>query len=330
MKRVLLRVLCATVAVVWMAGASLPGGLAVCRAETVRISIVQLVEHPALDAVLRGFEDDLRENVKGVEFTEYNAHGNIGTVNQIAVQMAGDAPDMMLAIATPPAQACARMYDKVPHLAKTPMLFSAITDPMAAGLVSNYERPGGNISGVSNMMPMDKHIDMVRRFLPKLKVLGVMYNAGEMNSVSSVRRLRAAAEERGITLLEAPVSSSADVYQGALSLVGRADAVYVPADNTVVAAVEGVVKICEKSGLPLFTADTDSVARGAVAALGFDYYEHGRQTGAMARRILAGTPVGEMPVEFQKNFGFHVNPGAAKRMGLVIPDEVLRSADKLY
>jgi putative ABC transport system substrate-binding protein len=299
-------------------------------AETPRISVSQFVEHPALNAVLEGFKDDLKENGVEVDYKEYNAHGNMGTAGQIATQVASDAPSMILAIATPSAQACANVYDKAPQLAETPMLFTAITDPLAAGLIKDYDKPEGNITGVSNQMPMDKHLDMIRRFLPELKRLGVMYNAGEVNSVSNVKRIKAAAVERGITIVDGPVTNSADVYQAAQSLVGKVDAVYVPTDNTVVSALEGVVKICERTQLPLFSADTDSVKRGAIAALGFDYYLHGKQTGAMARKILAGAKPSELPVEFQKDLSFHVNPKAAERMGLAVDQSILDSADTLH
>ncbi len=265
-----------------------------------------------------------------MEYKEYNAHGNMGTAGQIATQIASDNPDMILAIATPSAQACAKVYDKAPQLAGTPMLFSAITDPLAAGLVKDYMRPGPNITGVSNQMPMDKHLDMIRRFLPQLKTLGVMYNAGEVNSVSNVKRIKAAAVERNMTIIDAPVTNSADVYQAAQSLVGKVDAIYVPTDNTVVSALEAVVKVCERTKTPLLSADTDSVKRGAIAAMGFDYYLHGKQTGVMARKILGGTAPADLPVEFQENLSFHINPGAAERMGLVIDKTLLDSADKLY
>ena len=210
------------------------------------------------------------------------------------------------------------------------MVFTAITDPLAAGLVDNYEKPGKSITGVSNRLPMDKHMEMVLRFVPELQRLGVMYNAGEVNSVSNVKRIKEAAESLGFKVVDAPVTNTADVYQAAQSLVGKVDAVYVPTDNTVISALETVIKICEKVKLPLFTADTDSVKRGAIAAMGFDYYLHGRQTGAMARRIIGGERPGNIPVEFQKQLSFHVNPKAGERMGLSIPQEILDSADTLY
>ncbi len=300
------------------------------HAAPLKIAVNQFVEHPALNAVLEGFKDDLKENGVDVLYKEYNAHGNMGTANQIATQIASDEPDLIVAIATPSAQACAKVYDKAPQLADTPMLFSAITDPLAAGLVTDYQHPGGNITGVSNQMPMDKHLDMILQFLPQLKKLGVMYNAGEVNSVSNVKRLQEAALKRNIAIIEAPVTNSADVYQAAQSLVGKVDAIYVPTDNTVVSALEAVVKVCERTQLPLFSADTDSVKRGAIAALGFDYYLHGKQTGAMARKIFAGSRPADLPVEFQENLSFTVNPQAAERMGLAIDQELLESADTLY
>lgn len=295
-----------------------------------KVAVSQFVEHPALNAVLKGFKDDLAENGVVVEYKEYNAHGNMGTAGQIATQIASDEPDMIVAIATPSAQSCAKVYAKAPQLADTPMLFTAITDPLAAGLVKDYMHPGPNITGVSNRMPMDKHLDMIRRFMPELKKLGVMYNAGEVNSVSNVKRLKEAAVDRDITIIDAPVTNSADVYQAAQSLVGKVDAIYVPTDNTVVSAFEAVVKVCERTGLPLFSADTDSVKRGAIAAMGFDYYLHGKQTGVMARKILAGTKPEALPVEFQKDLSFHINPKAAERMGLAIDQAILDSADTLH
>jgi putative ABC transport system substrate-binding protein len=300
------------------------------HAAPAKISISQFVEHPALNAVMKGFKDDLKENGVDAEFKDYNANGNMGTAGQIATQIASDAPDLIVAIATPTAQACAKTYEKAPQLANTPMLFTAITDPLAAGLVKDYMHPGPNITGVSNQMPMDKHLEMLRRVLPKLATLGVLYNSGEVNSVSNVKRIKEAAAKMNITVLDGPVTNSADVFQAAQSLVGKVDALFVPTDNTVVSALEAVIKVCERTQLPLFSADTDSVKRGAIAAMGFDYYQHGKQTGAMARKILAGAKPESLPVEFQKDLVFHVNPKAAERMGLNLDKAIVDSANTLY
>jgi len=295
-----------------------------------KISVSQFVEHPALNAIAKGFKDDLQENGVVAEYKEYNANGNMGTAGQIATQIASDGPDLILAIATPSAQACAKAYEKAPQLAATPMLFTGITDPLAAGLVKDYQKPGPNITGVSNQMPMEKHLQMLRRVLPKLATLGVLYNSGEVNSVSNVKRLKEAAAKMNITVLDGPATNTADVFQAAQSLVGKVDALFVPTDNTVVSALEAVIKVCEKTRLPLFSADTDSVKRGAIAAMGFDYYQHGKQTGAMARKILAGAKPESLPVEFQKDLVFHVNPKAAERMGLTLEKAIIDSANTLY
>ncbi|MBM9603782.1 ABC transporter substrate-binding protein [Desulfopila inferna] len=302
---------------------------AAMAAETL-ISISQFVDHPSLNEVLQGFQDDLAENEIEVRYKVYNSHGNMATTGQIANQIVSDNPDMIVAIATPNAQACARIFEKHARMSGTPMVFTAITDPLAAGLVSNYEHPGKNITGVSNRLPMDKHMEMVLRFVPDLKKLGVMYNSGEVNSVSNVNRIKEAAAVLGFSIVEAPATNTADVYQAAQSLVGKVQAIYIPTDNTVISALESVIKVSERVRLPLFTADTDSVKRGSIAAMGFDYYLHGRQTGALARRIIAGENPGDIAVEFQKELSFHVNPGAAQRMGLTIDEDILNSADFLH
>ncbi|MGD8369212.1 MAG: ABC transporter substrate-binding protein [Desulfobacterales bacterium] len=300
------------------------------RAETYKISVSQFVEHPALDAVLKGFQDDLKENGVDAVYQIHNAQANMATAGQIGSQIMGEAPDLILAIATPSAQTCAQALKKAPHMAKTPMLFSAITDPVGAGLVSNLKAPGANITGVSDMLPLDKHMEMVRMFLPNMKRLGVLYNPGEANSKSSVEMIRRVGADMDFEVVEATVTKTSEVYQAAKSLVGRVDAVFVPTDNTVVESLESAIKVCDQNDLPLFCADVDSVRRGAVAAMGFDYYKHGRQTGAMARRILAGADPANTPVEMQEELQLHINLRYAKRMNVPVPEKVLKMADEVY
>jgi putative ABC transport system substrate-binding protein len=306
------------------------GTAGLARAGKVLIDVSQFVEHPALDAVLKGFRDELRDGGIDAEYNIYNSQGNMSMTYQIATQVAADKPDMIVAIATPNAQALVKQYDKTASLKGTPMLFTAITDPLLAGLVIDYEHPGGDVTGVSNQMPMDKHVDMLLKFLPNMKRLGFLYNAGEMNSVSNLKRMTIAAKERGIEIVPATVTNSAEVQQAASSLVGNVDAIYIPTDNTVVSAMEVVVKVGQRSRTPVFVADVDSVTRGAIAALGFDYYLHGRQTGAMAIRILKGAKPGDTPVEFQKKLTFHVYPAAAEKMGVEIPGALLEQADVIH
>ncbi len=298
-------------------------------AKTYVIAVNQFVEHPALDAVLKGFQDELKDKGVACDYKVHNAQANMATTNQIAQTIAGEKPDLVLAIATPSALAQAQVIKKAEHMAKVPLIFSAITDPKGAKLVDDLKHPGGNITGVSDMTPMDKHLGMIMDFLPKLKTVGVIYNAGEANSKTLVQMLRDAAAAKGVKVEEATAAKPADVYAAAKSLVGRCDAVYVPTDNTVVSGLESLVKVCEQSKLPLFAGDVDSVPRGCVAALGFDYYLHGRQAGAMAARILAGASPADTPVEFQQGMNLDINLKAAKVMGVTVTEEMKKKAHKV-
>ena len=302
----------------------------VIAAESYRISVSQFVEHPALDAVLKGFQDYLAGEGIAATYKIHNAQANMATAGQIGTQIMGEQPDLILAIATPTAQAVAQAFKKAPHMQATPFLFTAITDPLKAGLVNDLQHPGGNTTGVSDLLPLEEHLGMVLRFYPNLKNLGVLYNAGEANSKATVQGIRAIGQKRGFEVIDATVSKSSDVYQATKSLVGRVDAVFVPTDNTVVSALESAVKVCTEAQLALFCADVDSVKRGAVAAMGFDYYKHGRQTGAMAQRIFEGANPGDMPVETQKDLELHLNLVSARQMKVAIPPGMVEEADKIY
>lgn len=299
-------------------------------AENKVISVNQFVEHPALDAVLKGLQDSLKDQGIDVKYNVHNAQANMGTATQIAKQMVGEKPDVMVAIATPSAQACAQAINKAPEDLKRPFLFTAVTDPVAAGLVKDLNNPGGYITGVSDLLPLKEHINMVMTFMPGIKKLGFLYNAGEANSKVLVPKLQTIAAEMGFEVVEATASKTADVFQAAKSLVGRVDAVFIPTDNTIVSALESVLKVGVQNKLPIFAADVDSVERGAVAAMGFDYYKHGVQTGVMAAKILNGQNPAETPVEFQKDLELHINKAFAGKMGVTPPAELLEKATKIY
>ncbi|SDP65333.1 ABC transporter substrate-binding protein [Desulforhopalus singaporensis] len=294
------------------------------------ISVSQFVEHPALDAVLKGFQDYLRD--KGVEVTYkvHNAQANMGTATQIAQQMVGEKADIMMAIATPSAQTCAQALSKAPEDLKRPLLFTAVTDPVAAGLVKDLNKPGGGITGVSDLLPVEEHIKMVLSYSDRIKTLGLLYNAGEANSKAIIGEINQLRDKLGFQTVEATAAKTADVYQAAKSLVGRADAVFIPTDNTIISALESVLKVGVQNKLPIFAADVDSVKRGAVAAMGFDYYKHGYQTGAVAEKILNGTRPEDIPVQFQEELQLHINVPFSKQMGLTPPQALLNKATKIY
>ena len=294
----------------------------------ITIGVSQIVEHPALDADRQGFIDSLKDHGyvegKNVTYDIKIAQGNMATANSIAQTLVGEKVDLILSIATPTSQACANATKTIP------IVFSAVTDPVSAGLVKSLEHPGGNITGTHDRSPVARQLDLIRQVVPHFKRLGVIYNAGEDNSRASVRQIKEVAAKQHVQVVEATAANSSAVYMAAQSLVGRVDAVQIPTDNTVVSAFESVVKVCEDNHIPLFAADVDSVPRGAIAALAMDYYRLGRQTGDMAYRILQGAKPGDMPVETLHNLKLEVNKEAAKKMGVTLPPELLAKADKVY
>lgn len=296
--------------------------------QTYTIGITQIVSHPALDATAQGFKDALTEAgyVEGqnVTYDMQNAQGEMANATTIAQKFVGDNVDLIFSIATPTSQAA------VNETTTIPIVFGAITDPVGAGLVQNADAPEANVTGVSDMLPVQPHLDLIKELVPDVKTIGLLYNAGEANSVFLVEEEKAAAEAMGLEVVEATAASSAEVLAAAQSLVGRVDAISVLTDNTVVSAFESVVKVCEENGIPLIAGDIDSVERGAVAAYAFDYYDHGVQAGQVAALILQGTAIGEIPVQFAEDLKLAINEAAAAAMGVSIPDALKEKADQTF
>lgn len=288
--------------------------------ETVEIGITQIVSHPSLDAAREGFKRALEENGIDASYDEQNAQGDQSTATSIANTFASDDKDLVLAIATPTAQAAAQAITDVP------VLFTAVTEPAEAGLVDSWEAPGGNLTGTSDLNPVKEQLELLAEIAPDAKTVGIVYSSGEVNSEVQVALAREAADELGLTIEEATVSNSAEVQQAAQSL--EVDAFYVPTDNVVVSALESVVSVAEQRQVPIVVGESDSVERGGVATYGIDYDKLGYQTGLMAVKVLnEGADPAEMPVETLEELTLVVNPAAAERMGVEIPQAVLDRAD---
>src|SRR5690554_5690043 len=249
---------------------------AFAQSAPLRIDITQIVEHPSLDQARQGFIDRLSElgYAEGIDivYDIQSAQGDLATAQTIARKFQSDGVDLILAIATPTAQAAAHIVKDIP------ILITAVTDPVAAELVESIERPGTNVTGTSDLTPVRAQLELLKEIAPNAKRVGIVYNAGEVNSVVQVEIARAAAAELGLTIVEATAGNSSEVLQAAQSLQGRVDAIYVPTDNTVVSALESVVGVAERAGIPLIAGEADSVAKGALATVGIDYYMLGRQT----------------------------------------------------
>ncbi|MCF8105167.1 MAG: ABC transporter substrate-binding protein [Desulfohalobiaceae bacterium] len=296
----------------------------------IRIGITQIVTHPALDANRQGFIDQLEKEgyVEGenVKYDFRNPEGDMSLAASIAQKFVSENVDLILAIATPTAQACVNAVKNT----DIPVVFGAVTDPVAAGLVDDWDQPGGNVTGVSDWADVGTQIQLILDIVPEVKKLGIIYNSGETNSKVQADEARKVAPDLGIEkIVEANAATTANVMAAAQSLMGRVDAIWVPTDNTVVSAFEAVVKVCEDNSVPVFAADTATVERGAIGTPGIDYYVLGLEDGKIAARILDGTPPSEIPVKRVPMTNLHLNPVAAERMGVTIPQSVMDRATKI-
>lgn len=296
-------------------------------AEPKTIAVTEFIAHPALEAIRRGLNDELAErglvDESATRIVFRSADGRVGRAEEIAQAFVSSRPDVIVAISTPSAQAAARASRE------TPIVFAAVSDPIAADLLRDPAAPGGNVTGVSDHAPIKRSLDLVREVVPAARRLGVVYTPNEDNSVILVERLKKAAARHDLTVVEGRAVSATDVGMATEGLVDRVDALYVPADNTAMAALEAIVEVAEAHDLPLLASDVNAVPRGALAALGFNYYEVGRQTGQIVARILAGEDPGSIPVEPVRQTELYVNQRAAAAMGVSLPAALIARAKRV-
>lgn len=288
-----------------------------------KIGINQLVQHEALDAAAEGFKAAIADAGLDVTYDEQNANGEQGTAVTIAQKFAQDNLDLVLAIATPAAQASAQAITDVP------VLFTAVTDPVEAGIVEDWDAPGANVTGVSDLNPVKEQLQLMLDIVPDVKTVGVVYSSGEVNSAVQVGIANEAAADLGFEIKETTISNPSELAQAVNSL-GDVDAIWVPGDNGVTSAIEVVVQYSESNQIPLFGADAGQVEGGAIATYGLDYYQLGYQTGEMAVKILTeGADPSSIAVQMPESDTppLTINLGAAERMGVTIPQNLIDSAD---
>ena len=283
-----------------------------------KVGVVQLVEHPALDAANKGFVDALKE--KGlsdkITFDQQNAQADQSNLNSIAQRFVSDKKDLVLAIATPAAQTMANASPDMP------ILGTAITDYVTAKLVQSNEHPGGNVTGTSDMTPVEKEVDLIIALVPNVKRIGAIYTSSEINSQLQVEKMKAYAATKGITVVEATVSNVNDIQQAATNLVNQdVQAIYTPTDNVLASAMANLAQITDAAKIPVFAADEGMTMTGGVATYSVDYYKLGYQTGLMAAKVLSGeAKVSDMAIETQKDIKLTVNEERAKKLGITIPE----------
>lgn len=284
------------------------------------IGISQLVQHPALDAATSGFKKSFEDAGVEVDWDEQKANGEQANATSIAQNFASSDLDLVLAVATPAAQAAAQaITDK-------PVLFTAVTDPVEAGLVQSNEAPGGNVTGTSDLNPVADQLQLVKDVKPDAKTVGIVYSSGEVNSQVQVDLAKEAAKGMGLEIKEATIANSGELGQAVDSL-GKVDAYYVPTDNNVVSAVTTMVQAAEKNKALLVGSEAGQVEQGAAITRGIDYTKLGEQTGAMALKVLKdGAKPADLPVETSDSLELVVNPEAAKRQGAEIPQNLIDEA----
>lgn len=265
-----------------------------------KIYISQTIEHPALDATTQGIIDGLAKistiNSRKLDVQVKSAQGNIGIAQQIASQYLSEKPDIVVGVGTLSAQS----FAKAAALGKTKLVFSTVTDPVAAGLVESLEKPNRGSSGVSNFVELQPQIELFKKLLPKMKTLGIIYNPGEANSVSLVEKLKSVCAKNGIKLETQVASKTSEASLATSALTKNVDAIFISNDNTALAALPTIIKVSNKSNIPVFVSDIDAVSLGAMAALGPSQYDIGKQTAKMIERILKGANINNEPVEFPK------------------------------
>lgn len=299
----------------------------VAQAESKYVAITSIVEHPALDA----FKDGVVEALATGGFKEgdnlrvkyQTAQGNTGTAAQIARQYVGESPDAIVAIGTPSAQAVVAATKSIP------VVFGAVTDPVAAQLVKERGPSGTNVTGMSDELPLEASLALIKKALPNVQKVGLVYNPGEINSKIVVDQLNKLMPQYDLTLVEAAAPRTVDVSSAARSLVGKSDMIFSTTDNNVIATYESLTKVSMDSKLPLIASDTDSVTRGAIAALGVNYKQLGVQAGEMVVRILNGEQPGDISWETSNRLETHLNKKMAERIGVQFSEELLNSAEKV-
>lgn len=289
------------------------------------LAITQIVEHPSLDEMRRGIQDELADNgyVAGenLNINFQSAQGNTGTAGQIAKQFVGDVPDAIVAISTPSAQSI------VASTTSIPVIYTAVSDPVAAKLINEQNVPiQDNVTGLSSQLPLEPQIELIKKIKPDAKTIGYVYSPGEANSVALLKRLQEVLPNYGLKVLDVSANRPTDIAMATRSLQGRADIIYTSMDNNVASAFEAMTAAANELQIPIIASDEFSVQRGATAALGVNDYDFGRTTGKMVYRILNGEAVVNVKPEIMNTLTLFVSPKNAAAQGVKLSDALLTDA----
>lgn len=286
------------------------------------VAITQIVPHPSLNLIRNGIEDELAIQKIDCDFLFENAHGNIATATQIAQKFVSQNPTIIVPITTPSTQtvyAVARSHN-------IPVVFAAVNDPIGAKLVPSMDKAGQGITGVSDLPPVAEQVSLLQDILPNAKRVGTIYNPGESNSLAVLKIFEQNIEKKGMTLVRATASNMVEVTAAARSLIGKVDVIYIPNDNTIVAALESLLKIAQINTIPIISSDPESVKQGCLATIAHCQYGLGRQTGRMVAKILKGVNLQTLSVETPAEIEVSLNQDTAEELKIIFPEATVKRA----
>lgn len=295
------------------------------------IGIQQFAEHGSLDNCREGFLEGLKEEgiEEGVNLTiDYkNAAADMGMAGQIADSFAADKVDLMCGIATPSAQSC---YNAAMD-AGIPVIFTAVTDPVAAELADEEGNPVGEITGTSDKLPVQQQLEMIRTMLPEAKTIGIIYTTSEANSESAIKEYEALAGDYGFEIETTGITATADIPLAAETILGKVDCMTNLTDNTVVASLATILEMANEKNIPVFGSEIEQVKIGCLAAEGLDYIELGKQTGRMAAQVLKGEKkASEIPYETIEEASLYINSAVAENLGIEVPEDLSSAAAETF
>lgn len=278
------------------------------------IAIVQLLEHPDVEKLTNGIKDELKDlDSSKYEILVRNAQGQPTALPQIYTELKGKNVNLIIPIFTPTAQAAKNDF---PNL---PIVFSAVTDPVGAGIVQSLDKTGGNVTGVSDLFPVDLQLKLITEILPTAKRIGVLYNPGEQNSQVTFKLIQIEAQKLGLEVVSAGVTNTNEILTACSSLKGKADVFFTSNDITVATGIDGVVKYCQDNKIPFFAGDPTAVEKGAIGTYSQSYYGIGKLTGGIVKQIINGIEPSDIPVVISKNVQLFLNEESAIKMGATIP-----------
>lgn len=293
----------------------------------IKIGISQIVEHPALDASRKGFIDALKEKGyeegKNLKIDFQNAQGEQSNAQNIANKFVSDKVDMILAIATPTAQTAFNATKNIP------ILITAVTDPVVAGLAKSMEKPETNVTGTSDNVPIETQFELLKKLVPNAKKVGILYNTSESNSELQVNNAKKAAPNFGLEVNAVGITNVNDIPQSLNSLIGKMDVLYVPTDNMVASSMPIIADQCFKNNIPIIGSEKGQVEQGALATTGIDYYKLGFQTGLVAVEVINGKQPKDIAITTLKDMQLVVNTDAAKKLKITVPKDIEDKAEKI-